>query len=213
MIDGLKSHHVNARNLHFSEKNTEQDKKFQFDPSMKIKHTKSTKFWPSVMFVKVLMFSSNHGFHKASFTVSRALHLQLPWALKAPNIPSEIITAHTNTCTEPEEAGRCGTLLVGRAEPLWRSPWRSKVVSATLLRWRETQKRGGGLIISADDKEVNRISGQTATHNITTCIRSKTNNYIKPELNGKSNKSSGPQPHEHPECLWALKTINYTLAF
>ncbi len=111
------------------------------------------------------------------------------------------ITAHTNTCTEPKEAGRCGTLLVGRAEPLWRSPWRSKVVSATLLRWRETQKRGGGLIISADDKEVNHFSGQTATHNITTCIRSKTNNYIKPELNGKSNKSSGPQPHEHPETF------------
>ncbi len=130
--------------------------------------TKSTKFWPSIMFVKVLLFSSNHGFHQASFTVSWALHLQLPWALKAPNIPSEIHhSTHKHMHREPKEAGRCGTLLVGRAEPIWTSPWRSKVVSGTLLRWRETQKKGGGgLIISADDKEVNRISGQTNRHTI-----------------------------------------------
>lgn len=119
------------------EKNTEQNWNFQFDPSMKIKHTKSMKFWPSIMFVKVLLFSSNHGFHQASFTVSWALHLQLPWALKAPNIPSEIHhSTHKHMHREPKEAGRCGTLLVGRAEPIWTSPWRSKVVSGTLLRWR-----------------------------------------------------------------------------
>jgi len=42
--------------------------------------------------------------------------------------------------------------------------------------------------------KVNTVRGQTNRP-----ARSKTHNYIKPGLNGKSNNSRGSQPHEHPD--------------
>lgn len=129
---------VNVRNLL-----VQGEKKyiiFQFSPTMKIMHTQSANSYLPSCLLKSCCSPLIMGLTRPLSLFPERSISSFPelWNHQISHYRS--ITPHINTHRDPKERGRCATLLVGRAEPLWTSPWRSKVVSGTLLR--NTKREG-----------------------------------------------------------------------